>query len=127
VSRSIKLLLPYPPRQLNPNRKQHWAQKAKHAKSYRKTCMAMTRAALMQERFELPGGNIPKGSVKLDIDFYPPDRRNRDDDNAMASFKAGRDGIAQALRCDDSIFRASPFLHSEPHPGGKVVVTITVR
>lgn len=37
----------------------------------------------------------------LSLTFCPPDRRKRDDDNLVAAFKAGRDGIAQAMGIDD--------------------------
>lgn len=59
------------------------------------------------------------------IDFYPPSRRHYDDDNLVARFKSSRDGIAQALGINDRKFRTIPYVRSETHPGGRVVVTIT--
>ena len=41
------------------------------------------------------------------------DRRARDDDNIIASFKAGRDGMAQALGIDDKRFICHPFVSDQ--------------
>lgn len=40
-----------------------------------------------------------------------------------AAFKAGRDGLADALRIDDSRFRLHPFLQTKT--GGFVLVKLT--
>lgn len=62
--------------------------------------------------------------IALWLDFVPPDRRHRDDDNLVASFKAGRDGIAMALGIDDKRFRCFPYVHDN-QIGGFVRVRIT--
>lgn len=49
----------------------------------------------------------PPAFTSYSLAFYFPQERNRDDDNAAASCKAYRDGIADALRIDDSTLRAS--------------------
>ncbi len=46
-----------------------------------------------------------------------------DDDNVIAAFKAGRDGLADALRIDDSRFRLHPYLQTKT--GGFVLVKMT--
>ncbi len=56
------------------------------------------------------------------IDFFPPNRARRDDDNAIAAFKAGRDGIADALKVDDARFQIVPVMHREAR--ACVVVTV---
>lgn len=61
--------------------------------------------------------------IGLWVDFYPPDRRHRDDDNLIASFKAGRDGIALALGIDDKRFRCYPYVKNQI--GGMVKVRLT--
>lgn len=59
----------------------------------------------------------------LSLTFCPPDRRKRDDDNLVAAFKAGRDGIAQAMGIDDH--RLSLLVKiGEPVEGGAVLVSI---
>lgn len=45
------------------------------------------------------------GKIPIEVRFYPPDARHRDDDNMIASFKAARDGIADAIGVDDRRFR----------------------
>ena len=50
------------------------------------------------------------GPIPVRITFYPPDARRRDDDNMIGSFRAARDGIADALGVDDRRFRPHYFL-----------------
>ena len=108
--------LPWPPKELSPNARVHWTKKAKAAKAYRAECYMLAKAA---------GVKVPPGQrVALMIEFIPPDRRARDDDNCLASFKAGRDGIADALGVDDRRFVTSLWLADEPVYGGAVRVTI---
>ena len=122
--------LPWPPMAANPNSRGHWAPKAKAKRAYREACFTQARSAIHRNGWDVQalrehaeqGG---KGSVALFVDFYPPDRRHRDDDNVAAAFKAGRDGIADALGIDDRAFRQHPFLHEHPSKGGLVVVKIT--
>ena len=108
-----KLTLPYPPKELNPNKKLHWAQKAKIVKSYKAACFALTRES---------GIKVGTGRVKMSIEFIKPDNRKRDDDNIIASFKAGRDGVAWALGVDDFLFDVTYRVSGETCDGGAVVV-----
>lgn len=64
--------------------------------------------------------------IPIRIDFYPPDRRIRDDDNLIASFKSGRDGLALAWGIDDHRIRvAGARLHETPTPNGCVRITVS--
>lgn len=108
------IVLPWPPRTLSPNARVHWGKKSKAAKIYRICCMALTLES---------GVRAPEGRVLLSVEFCPPDRRRRDDDNCLASFKAGRDGIADALRIDDSQF-VTTISMGEPVKGGAVRVRL---
>ena len=56
--------------------------------------------------------------------FCPPDRRRRDLDNLLASFKQGIDAISEAMGVDDSKFSYT-LTRGEPVKGGVVQVTIT--
>lgn len=69
--------------------------------------------------------NVPEGRLHLWIDFYPPDKRKRDDDGLLASFKPFRDGIADAMRIDDNRFVSHPYVKDEVVRGGEVRVRIT--
>jgi len=112
----MKIILPWPPNQLSPNARVHWSVKSKHAKAYRETCFALCREAkLVKPETE--------GRLHLWLTFVPPDRRHRDDDNLVASFKNGRDGIADALGIDDRRFVCHPFVSDEI--GGFVKFAVT--
>lgn len=109
----MELTLPWPPRELSPNARVHWSKRSKAAKAYRKACWALCLEAGLR--------SIPwDGDVHLWIDFYPPDRRPRDDDNMVAAFKSGRDGLADALGVNDKRFRSHPYVKDQV--GGMVKV-----
>lgn len=112
----IEVTLPWPPKQLSPNARVHWSVKSKAAKAYRAACHALTKEA----KLIAPETD---GRLHLWLDFYPPDRRARDDDNMIASFKSGRDGIADALGIDDKRFICHPWVMSEI--GGMVKFRVT--
>ncbi len=71
------------------------------------------------------GNKMTHGGERLAfiITAYPPDKRDRDDDNLIASLKGHRDGIAKALGIDDKFFDQR-LQWGEPVKGGKVVVAI---
>lgn len=109
------LELPWPPKELSPNARTHWAARSKAAAAYRRACHLLTKQS---------GLVAPDGRVLLVLEFVPPDRRRRDDDNCLAAFKAGRDGLAEALGVDDSRFVTEFRLADEPVEGGAVRVQI---
>lgn len=113
----IIVKLPWPPKELNPNARVHWAKKAKAAK----LCRAHAFGIAYFIRPKLKGID---GPLDLWLTFNPPDRRKRDDDNLIAMFKAYRDGIAGGLDIDDSRFRLH-VQRGEPTKGGEVVAVIT--
>lgn len=111
----MTVTLPWPPSVLLPNKRVHWAVRARAAKQYRKACWALAKEA----------GIVAPDSerIHLFVDFVPPDRRRRDDDNMVAAFKAGRDGLADALGVDDSRFKVHPYVADEI--GGMVRIRLT--
>lgn len=110
----IDMTLPWPPKELSPNARVHWRQKHKHAKAYRRTCGLI---ALALDAPHLSGKKY------FWVTFCPPNRRSYDDDNLLARFKAGRDGIADGLGIDDKNF-VTTINVGEPVPGGAVRVHI---
>ena len=113
-----ELILPFPPRILNPNNRSHWSEKAKAAKGYKQTCFYLAKQAGWF------GVEFKSDRVHLWIDFYPPDKRPYDDDNIAAAFKSGRDGIAEALGINDKRFISRPWLKPlEKFHGVKVRIT----
>ncbi|MDR2333723.1 MAG: endonuclease [Burkholderiaceae bacterium] len=89
----IRLTLPWPPKELSPNARQHWRVLAKAKKAYREACAwtAKEQGACKQDAEKL----------HLAITFFPPSRRAYDLDNALARMKSGLDGLADVLGVDD--------------------------
>lgn len=111
--------LPFPPAELSPNRKngRHWG--ATHAVkvTYRETCWAL---ALKAVRGFVP----PAGDLALRLTFVQPDKRRRDRDNLLASAKAGLDGLAAALKVDDSRFEPLTISRTFGAKPGALIVEI---
>lgn len=93
----MTIVLPLPHKRLSPNGRSHWAPKAKQTKVHRHRAKLLTLEAL--------GGQPAPTFTGYRLAFFFPDARNRDDDNAAASCKAYRDGIADGLKVDDSTLR----------------------
>ncbi len=110
-----QVLLPWPPKVLSPNARSHWATRSRAAKAYRNSCLLHAK---------LVGLTAPAGRLLLVIEFMPPNRQRRDDDNLIAAFKSGRDGLADALGVDDCLFVTQCSLSTEVRPGGAVRVTL---
>lgn len=118
VEPTIKIVAPWPARGLSPNARLHWAQVAKLKKPYRALGMARAVEAMRG----LPP--YPKeGKLPVKITFHPPDRRHRDDDNAISSGKALRDGIADGIGVNDRRWQ-TVYHMAEPVKGGLVVVEL---
>ncbi|MGH8464073.1 MAG: endodeoxyribonuclease RusA [Pseudomonas sp.] len=109
------LTLPWPPSLCSPNARAHWTKKSRAAKSYRAQCYLITHNARLA---------VPAGQIMLSLEFIPPDKRRRDDDNLVAMFKAGRDGMADALGIDDNVFATQIRVSKETTKGGAVRVQI---
>ena len=109
------LTLPWPQRVLNPNSRGHWAVKAKSAKAYRYECFVLASVAKLKVDWE--------GPIDVYLTFRPPSKRKYDLDNALASLKSGLDGLADALKVNDSRFRIKPVMGT-PKPPGAVWVAI---
>lgn len=120
---SLILALPWPPSRLSQNARVHWAVRARIAKRYRMDCFYLTRQQAPLQAIRLPFQ--PDGRLPIRIDFYPPDRRVRDDDNLISAFKHGRDGLALAWGIDDRFIRVGGVcLHETPVKGGRVQITV---
>ena len=112
----IELTLPWPPRALHGHAKGHWRPKD--------TATAKHTAGPHQWANVKRVPKIP--DAVLEFKFYPPDRRHRDIQNMPGMMKAGIDGIADAMGCDDNGFRPRfPDHFEEPVKGGKVVIVIS--
>ena len=119
----IEVTLPWPVKQVWPNWRQshHWKTYWKQVKQQRMG--AFTLAAEQIGRQEVP--RDLEGPWLVHLDIYPPDLRKRDEDGMEGACKSGLDGIADALRVDDSRFRTTRTIHPPRRPHGAVVVTVT--
>lgn len=122
------IVCPWPSSDVGQNaRPGHWAIRHRATKRYRADC----RIAALAHVQKLRGAE----AFDLELTFCPPSHdkagrkmtRSYDDDNLVGRFKAGRDGIADALEVDDSTFRIAGVHIGEPVRGGAVLVDIRVR
>lgn len=113
---TFTLPLPWPPSSLSPNARGHWSIKAKAAKKYRKDAQIIAQA--------LGCRALDCDRLTVEVTFQPPDKRQRDTDNMLASIKSGLDGIADATGVDDSRWNYG-LARGEPVKGGMVLVQVT--
>ena len=106
--------LPWPPKELSPNARLHWARLAKAKKAYRAECALQARIQGV--------GKIAAQKLHVALVFYPPTRRAFDLDNALARMKSGLDGLAVVLGVDDS--RWSLSIAKADAVGGMVKVEV---
>ncbi len=108
--------LPFPPATLSGHAKgnSHWTKSAVTAK-HRAWAKAATLAAGDM-------GFPMSGDIRVIVTFYPPNRRG-DRINFPNRMKPYFDGIADALKVNDSRFVPS-YQFGEPVAGGKVIVVI---
>lgn len=92
----IEIKLPWPPAELSPNARHHWAVVSKAKRQYRTECKLLTLACGPYD--------LPAGGLLLDLTFYPPQKRSYDRDNLVARMKAGLDGLADGLAINDKRF-----------------------
>lgn len=116
----LEFMLPWPPSELSPNGRLHWAKAYKHKKAYRQACWATT-----LEQFRIRTDQVPDGPLLLELQFVPPTRRSYDRDNLVARMKSGLDGLCDALKIDDKRFSTLAARVSTDSIGGFVSVRIS--
>ena len=115
----IEVVLGWPPSDLSPNKRLHWAKVASAKKHYRQACLSVTKHQLKKYKFS----EFPEKLV-LEMTFIPPDRRNYDRDNLVARMKSGIDGLADALCIDDKRFNTVISTLDSDYFGGFVRIRI---
>lgn len=110
------ITLPWPYRGLSPNDRVHWHRKSTVTKMYRSDCYFLAKLAVGASALSFPD------AIALEIRFFPADKRKRDRDNMLASFKAGIDGLADALRVSDNRF--VPTIRVMPETLNKIEVEL---
>jgi hypothetical protein len=106
--------LPFPSSALAGHVKGHWRSKSGIVAKHRD----WARSATLATDIQAPGA----GDIRIAVTFYPPNRRG-DRINFPNRMKPYFDGIADALRVNDSRFVPS-YQFAEPVKNGKVVVRI---
>lgn len=106
-------ILPWPPKELSPNARVHWAKKAKAAKAFKQHCMWV-----LWHGAELANW---KGKKSFRVEFAPPSARRFDLDNAVARAKQLFDALAHVTGVDDSEFQFT-ISKAPPVKGGAVRV-----
>lgn len=89
-----ELTLPWPPTDLSPNKRTHWAIKSRAAKAYKQSCH-LTAKQQGLTRIDAP-------RLHATITFYPPSKRRIDLDNCVARIKHLIDAVAEITGVDDS-------------------------
>lgn len=106
--------LPFPPSSLSGHAKGHWRSTSSIVAKHREWARNATLAVMPQ----IPAA----GDIRVSTTFYPPDRRG-DRINFPNRMKAYFDGIADALKVNDSRF--VPAYHfAEPVRNARVVIVI---
>jgi crossover junction endodeoxyribonuclease RusA len=108
------ITLPWPLKELSPNARCHWTTKARAVKRYRADCHNITLAEGIRK--------IKADRVDVNIIITVPNAKwNRD--NAIASFKAGQDGVADAIGIPDERWSVT-YAFLPPESPGKIELTI---
>jgi crossover junction endodeoxyribonuclease RusA len=110
------ITFPWPPKELSPNARVHWAEKAKAAKKYKSDCLWICREAKVQPE-------IDDDEFHLIVEFRPPSKRRADIDNMLSSIKQALDAVSEATGIDDSKF-ALHLKRVSPVKNGAVVISI---
>lgn len=121
VAETLVIELPLPPKELSPNARVHYMAKSRAVKRYRQRAMLEAMAA--------QGRNVRAWSrATCQATFYHSTNRRRDKDNALASIKAGIDGIADArVIVNDSELTHLPVKIDIDKTNPRVVVELTAQ
>lgn len=106
--------LPFPPASLSGHNKGHWHAKSGIVAKHREWAKSATLAAKP---------NVPsEGDIRVCVTFYPPNKRG-DRVNFPNRIKPYFDGIADALKVNDSRFLPS-YHFAEPVHNPRVVIEV---
>lgn len=115
AAKKVTLEFPWPPKELSPNARLHWAKLAKAKKEYRADCATLARHQGAQK--------VEATLVLVKLTFHAPTRAKYDLDNALARMKSGLDGLADVLGVDDCFWSYAMY-RGEPVKGGRVVLEV---
>jgi crossover junction endodeoxyribonuclease RusA len=113
----VKATLPFPPKELNPNKRHDRRAIAGIRAMYRDTCFYLTKQACKS-------WTPIEGPVALRVTFVQPDERHRDVDNMLSASKSAIDGFAQALGMNDRQFNPLHVGWTRAKGAGAVILEI---
>lgn len=125
MTQPVTLILPWPPRALNPNGRVHWSKRTAPRRAQKKA----TFSAGLEAGLHRLKGRIPADAVVcIHWTFCPPPRaaHSYDDDNFEAAMKAARDQVAAMIGVDDTRFRATKEKGPVQRPKGAVLCTVSI-
>lgn len=115
--------LPWPNKRLSPNARVHWSILANAKANYKKTTQLLTMNALVET-------GLPKkpdfANAHIQLVFCPPKNFAYDLDNALARMKAGIDGMALGLGCDDKGWTFAIERGEVHRPKGRVQIRVFI-
>lgn len=114
--------LPFPPATLSGHNKGHWHAKSGIVAKHREWARKATLAAKLTETDPSIPDRTHGTDIRVSVTFYPPNRRG-DRVNFPNRMKPYWDGIADALKVNDSRFLPA-FYFAEPVKNPRVVVSI---
>jgi hypothetical protein len=110
-----------PDRALSPNSRAHWTERAEAARELRETAHWSTYGVVNRKGWD--GFIFPNGCA-MDVEIqWCCGRKQMDDDNAWASLKAARDGIADVLFGGEDRFITQGKL-TQTRGDGIIIVTL---
>ncbi len=116
----MKIILPWPPRDIHPNASRAIPEGAKDAKrgGHKEQAYFLTKQAFKCRLWR------EEGPIALRLTFHPPNRNRRDLDGCISAMKWALDGVADAIGVDDSRFTLAPAMGEAAPPFGHVLVEI---
>ena len=125
---TLTIELPLPPRECSSNRSHdHWRGRAAAAREYREVCRWLAYQAAQDAKWQAP----LHATISLEFGVKGSRREGRyaprDEANAIASFKAGQDGLCDAgvLLSDRAGHLAQGRIHIDSKQGPWVRVVLT--
>ena len=123
----LEVTLPWPPRELSPNARNHWTAKAEASQTAKAQGCYLT-MEIFNSPYGYPCSWAKKGTGNMIFQatyvFHPPDKRKRDIDNFLAMMKNYQDGVCAALGIDDSRIKRTVIEWGAVVKGGKVVLRL---
>ena len=123
---NLEITIPIPHKATHPNKRVHWAVKAKHAKKQREDARMAALFAIRQGGGRYGNDFEPLNSASVKAVFYFRTKHSRDRDNLGSWLKNSIDGIADAgVVANDRAFSSPETSYSHDKANPRVVITIT--